>query len=263
MSLKSLTHSSRRWLLSTAAAIAMSASLLSSSLFAQEASRGLPFDGPFIIERDGYTVCYDGRTRIPYWVYEYVTEDDLSGPGRRKDNYREDPELPRHVRSTKADYRRSGYSRGHLAPAQNHKDSQRNMDETFFLSNMAPQTHHRFNGGGGGWYELEAWCHDLVDHDTSIHIISGPLFLAEGPEGSRIVQYPVIGDNDVAVATHFYKIVITEDADGSRDYYGFIVPHRPFNRSETFWDHSKGIDNVLSVVGLDLADWIKPSLHSN
>lgn len=42
-------------------------------------------------------------------------------------------------RSTNADYRGSGFDRGHLAAAANHKWSQKAMEDTFYLSNVAPQ----------------------------------------------------------------------------------------------------------------------------
>lgn len=42
-------------------------------------------------------------------------------------------------RATNADYRGSGFDRGHLAAAANHKWSQKAMEDTFYLSNVAPQ----------------------------------------------------------------------------------------------------------------------------
>lgn len=42
-------------------------------------------------------------------------------------------------RATSADYKRSGFDRGHLAAAANHKLSQKAMEDTFYLSNVAPQ----------------------------------------------------------------------------------------------------------------------------
>lgn len=42
-------------------------------------------------------------------------------------------------RATNADYKGSGFDRGHLAAAANHKWSQKAMDDTFYLSNVAPQ----------------------------------------------------------------------------------------------------------------------------
>lgn len=43
-----------------------------------------------------------------------------------------------------ADFR-SGYDRGHMVPAADAKISQQAMDETFYLSNIAPQVGEGFN----------------------------------------------------------------------------------------------------------------------
>lgn len=45
-------------------------------------------------------------------------------------------------RATNADYRGSGFDRGHLAAAANHKWTQKAMDDTFYLSNVAPQVNN-------------------------------------------------------------------------------------------------------------------------
>lgn len=48
--------------------------------------------------------------------------------------------MPSIFRADDEDYLRSGYSRGHLAAASNHKSSQEDMASTFVLSaNIVPQ----------------------------------------------------------------------------------------------------------------------------
>ena len=47
--------------------------------------------------------------------------------------------IPERFRSKLSDYQKCGYDRGHMAPALNHKSSQQDMDDTFFLTNMSPQ----------------------------------------------------------------------------------------------------------------------------
>lgn len=43
------------------------------------------------------------------------------------------------IRSENRDYKGSGFDRGHMAAAGNHRLSQKDCHETFLLSNMAPQ----------------------------------------------------------------------------------------------------------------------------
>ena len=64
---------------------------------------------------------------------------------KRSDHFLEDPSEPPIFRARLADYRRSGYDRGHMAAAADQKQSQHAMDSTFLLSNMCPQVGDGFN----------------------------------------------------------------------------------------------------------------------
>lgn len=50
-------------------------------------------------------------------------------------------------------FQRSGYDRGHLAPAGNHRRTQNSINQTFYLTNMAPQVGRGFNRDK--WNDLE------------------------------------------------------------------------------------------------------------
>lgn len=63
---------------------------------------------------------------------------------RGKSEFKEDQYIHQYFRSTNQDYKGSGYDRGHMAAAANHRKSQKIMDQTFFLSNMAPQASFLF-----------------------------------------------------------------------------------------------------------------------
>jgi DNA/RNA endonuclease G (NUC1) len=47
--------------------------------------------------------------------------------------------IPARFRCKLADYKDSRLDRGHMAPAMNHKFTQKGMDDTFFLTNICPQ----------------------------------------------------------------------------------------------------------------------------
>lgn len=58
----------------------------------------------------------------------------------------EDRELSPRFRAKLTDYRGSGFDRGHMAPASNHKESQEGMNQTFQLSNISPQVREKTRG---------------------------------------------------------------------------------------------------------------------
>lgn len=90
--------------------------------------------------RESYVLCYDPRSRSALWVIEQLNRETLSGTSERSAcDFQEDDSVHEYHRATNADYRGSGFDRGHLAAAANHKWSQKAMRDTFYLSNVAPQ----------------------------------------------------------------------------------------------------------------------------
>ncbi|XP_030214961.1 endonuclease G, mitochondrial isoform X3 [Gadus morhua] len=93
-----------------------------------------------IKSRESYITSYDPRTRTASWVIEQLTPGSLTGSSDRKySDFKEDDSVHVYHRSTNQDYKGSGFDRGHLAAAANHKWSQKAMDDTFILSNVSPQ----------------------------------------------------------------------------------------------------------------------------
>ena len=81
-------------------------------------------------------------------VFEHLTKESLTRGeevDRGKSRFQEDSAIPEKFRAKLRDYVKSGYDRGHLAPAADAKSSQETMDETFLLSNIAPQVGNGFN----------------------------------------------------------------------------------------------------------------------
>ena len=104
-----------------------------------------------IIKHEGYTVSYNKNWRLPNWVAYELIRDELRGTVSRTDKFVVDPYV-NGVSATNADYRRSGFDRGHMAPAADMTWSETAMKESFYFSNMCPQ-----NPGlnRGAWKDLE------------------------------------------------------------------------------------------------------------
>lgn len=79
------------------------------------------------------------------------------------------------IRSDNSDYKGSGYDRGHLAAAGNHKISQSIIEQTFYLSNMAPQVGVGFNRDS--WNRLEDYVRKLTKVYSNVYVCTGPLYL--------------------------------------------------------------------------------------
>lgn len=99
-----------------------------------------------IIHHKGYTVSYNKDLKIPNWVSYELTRQETKGKEKRSDNFIADP-LVKGAIATNADYARSGYDKGHMAPAADMKWSPEVMKESFYFSNMCPQ-HPQLNRRG-------------------------------------------------------------------------------------------------------------------
>lgn len=97
---------------------------------------------------DDYILSYDRKTRTANWVFEHLTAEHVkhnSEVDRSKSDFKADESIHPFFRAENSDYRKSGYDRGHLAAAGNHKRHQKHLDQTFFLSNISPQVGKGFN----------------------------------------------------------------------------------------------------------------------
>lgn len=127
---------------------------------------------------DNYILSYDRRNRVANWVFEHLSSEKMRSAesvDRGKCEFREDPNIHPYFRSTNQDYKGSGYDRGHLAAAANHRFTQMLMDQTFFLSNMAPQVGKGFNRDK--WNELEIEVRKMVKENDNVWVCTGPLYL--------------------------------------------------------------------------------------
>ncbi len=199
-------------------------------------------------ERLGYTVAYDGRTKTALWVYEELTRESIKGDARRdKCKFSRDPDIPVSIQPTLEDYAGNGFDRGHLAPFANHKSSDKAAAETFYLSNISPQAPQL---NQVYWKKLEERVRKLTGKYDRVHVVTGPLYLPqEKPDGKRYVTYQVIGPNDVAVPTHFFKVVTAENAF-SQDQWVYLVPNEPIEGDPPFSDYEVTVAKVERASGI-------------
>ncbi|KAL8745422.1 MAG: hypothetical protein Q9190_002448 [Brigantiaea leucoxantha] len=204
------------------------------------------------------TSSFDRRTRNPHWVAEHITPASLSANNadRKHSLFVEDESIPEKFRAKLHDYFRSGYDRGHQVPAADAKWSQDALDQTFLLSNMCPQVGDGFNRDY--WAHFEDFCRRLTNHYPSVRIVTGPLYLPKRDQndGKWRISYEVIGNPpNVAVPTHFYKVIFAEDGKtgGNVALGAFVLPNAPIANDKPLRSFEVPVEAIERASGLEFA----------
>ncbi len=94
----------------------------------------------FLIVGEGSVVSYNNSRGTPNWVSWRTTKADL-GEKLERPEFQPDPRLPKgYWRISYSDYSGSGFDRGHLVPSADRFAEPRLNEETFFMTNVVPQT---------------------------------------------------------------------------------------------------------------------------
>jgi len=189
-----------------------------------------------LLARTSYLVSYNADTRCPNWVAWRLTASHTSGDVDRMGNaFHEDAEVPE-PRATKGDYRKSGYSRGHMCPAGDNKWSRDAMYETFLLSNVCPQN---ANLNSGLWNQIEISCRRWAEKYGDLYIVCGPMYFR-----SRRIER--IGPNQVAVPDAFFKVILC--LNGKPRAIGFICRNTSGNKRKDMYVNT--LQQVERLTGL-------------
>jgi len=190
-----------------------------------------------IVDHKYYSLCYNEDTEQADWVTYKLTRNSLAAPNvDRQRRFNADP-LVKTKSAVHKDYSHSGYTRGHMAPAGDMAFNKTAMKETFFMSNMSPQTKEL---NAGIWNDLEQSVRDWAFDNKEIYITTGPLFYDDSPER--------IGKTKVAVPDAFYKAILDYEGNEKKSI-GFIIPHQNFN--DPLQSFAVSIEELERETGLD------------
>lgn len=220
-------------------------------LFAEQ----IPTTAP-LIQRDGYTLSYNGQTRNAHWVYHKITEASLNKKMAREEcDFKEDPLLPEHIRAAKTDYVETGFDRGHLCPAADCETKQA-LENSFFLTNIAPQI-PAFNRGY--WKKTEQHVRELVKQYQAVHVFSGPLYLShKARDGKNYVKYEVIGPHNVAVPTHFFMLIFVEQSANKLLSKAYIMPNKSIDAKTPLRKFSASVEEIERASGVLFTQIMSP-----
>jgi endonuclease G, mitochondrial len=146
-----------------------------------------------------YVVSYNGSRKTPNWS-SWELNSSWLGTTARQDTYRPDDTLPTNIpQASLADYSGSGFDRGHMCPSADRTLSVADNTNTFYLTNMVPQSS---NNNQGPWANLEDYSRSLASSGKELMIISGPIY-------SGTIQ--TVG-NGLEVPTSVWKVITVLDS---------------------------------------------------
>ena len=207
---------------------------------------GIPFEADLNLQKQGFSLGYSFKYRQAVWVSYTLTAKNLQARQvRRRDKFKPDPQVKfRPVRP--GEYSRSGYDKGHLAPAADMTYSMPSMKNSFFMTNISPQLP---GCNRGIWKRLETQVRRWALKEEKIHIITGPVF-AENPA--------TMGKSKIPVPEAFYKVIL--DLTPPMKMIGFIVPNQT-SRNRIF-SFTVSVDEVERVTGYDFFSELDDELEN-
>ena len=171
---------------------------------------------------EAFAVMHSGVSRTPLWSAEHLTRDSLreARTVKRHDAFHEEETLPPQDRALLKDYTRSGFDRGHMAPAAD-MPTEKAQHESFSLANIVPQNPHN---NQILWSAIEGATRHLTNQRGELYVITGPVF-----EGDKIERI----NNRVFVPTHVFKAV-----------------YDPLRKEAAAWITANTADDTVEVISL-------------
>lgn len=208
-------------------------------------SDGTGFD---VTKYTGFQLAFNPENHTPDWVSWELADHETDGVESRKGKAFIPDESVRGC-AVDADYRNSGYDRGHLCPAADMKWHPDAMHDCFYLTNIAPQDHSL---NTKAWQKLERKSRDWANQFSDIVIVAGPIYDA--------MSNVRIGETGVRVPSAFFKVILAPNL-AEPTAIGFIYPNAP--APGDMFNYAVSVDEVEKITGLDFFSSLPDDIEEN
>ncbi len=224
---------------------------------------GLPItlSGNEVIWHEAMALEYAEPYEQSRWVAHIILSDVTTGTVFRSNDFRPDTcvssgssvEADYFLKELQPDssykYDGFGYDRGHLAPSADFRWSALALSESYFYSNMSPQS-PAFNRES--WAAIEDKVRGyLYNHPgNQVYVVTGPVLKEDLPRVER-------GVHRVAIPEFYYKVALDPIAGKA---IGFIMPNQAV--TEPLENFAVSIDSVEALTGLDFFNKLPAELQS-
>jgi endonuclease G, mitochondrial len=206
-----------------------------------------PLVGEEIISHSVIRISYNEKHEQANWVAYKLLSSHIGGPEKRQNKFLSDPKVTS-FSAHSDDYKKSGFDRGHLAPAGDFTWSQQAMAESFYMSNISPQQ-PGFNRGI--WKKLEEQARRWALENEELIIVTAGV-LKEG--------LPQIGNrNRVSVPAYYYKILL-DIKEPEIKAIAFLMENKASN--SPLMSFAISIDSLEAFTGIDFFPALEDNLEN-
>jgi endonuclease G len=193
---------------------------------------------------EAFATLHSGVSRTPLWSAERLTPISLAQAiaVKRNDRFHAEERLPLSERAELRDYVRSGYDRGHMAPAGD-MPTETAQHESFSLANIVPQ-HPKNNQIL--WQGIEEATRTLALEAGELFVVTGPLF--EGESLQRL-------GGRVLIPTAVFKAIYVPKA---RRAAAYVAPNAPGMQYQTL-----SIAELEARSGIDVFPALPPEVKAD
>ena len=197
-----------------------------------------------------YSLEYSYKYKHSYWI-AYRFDNTTGGNVGRNEAYKPDPELPSQYAAKHNDYTNSGYTRGHLCASSDRQYSKEANQQTFYMSNISPQSGNGFNQSGSAWNtgedKVQAWGYNISRSTDTLYVVKG------GTIGEGMIKGYI--KNEIAIPKYFFMAVLFRSGDNYKAI-GFYMPHENLKDDPDKKDPKKylmSIDALEQETGIDFS----------
>lgn len=202
-----------------------------------------------VITHSAIALVYDENHEQAKWVAHLIPIDVEKGSEGRSNDFRPDPKIKTGSAVEKDYFLKTpkegggytydgfGFDRGHLAPSADFRYSKQALSESFYYSNMSPQT---ADLNRGRWADLEdALRAYVIRNKAPIYVVTGGVL---HPDLKRIER----GVNKVSIPTEYYKVAL--DLENQRAI-AFVMPNKKCEYP--VMHYACTIDSVEKITGIN------------
>jgi endonuclease G len=189
-----------------------------------------------ILKKTAMQISFSVTHKQAYWV-AYPLSISKTTKIKRTNKFVSDPEIATTEQASNADYKKSGYDKGHLAPAADMSWSLKTMTESFYFSNMSPQK-PQFNRVI--WKNLEEQVRTWAQKYGKIYIATGPIL-------DSFIEY--IGKGKIGAPTYFYKTILYYNPPKQAKAIAFIMKNEGSTKPFSFFAVS--VDELEKRTNID------------